>query len=146
MELTARYMEDTQAEKAASEKRRTETKKTASTKRQPSVKKTYVDLLFPHTINYKSKKARKGKKGTVSDQKSQQASEEEVIGEEVSKGEEHKKTERRFEYFRILLIYEFFAKQVTRDESCIRESREITNWIQVDSGVMTFHNTFRTKS
>jgi myosin heavy subunit len=40
VELTARYMEDTKAEKAASEKRRTEAKKTASKKRrQPSAKK-----------------------------------------------------------------------------------------------------------
>jgi hypothetical protein len=33
-ELTARYMEDTEAEKAASEKRRAEAKKTASKKRR----------------------------------------------------------------------------------------------------------------
>jgi hypothetical protein len=99
VELTARYMEDTQAEKAASEQRRIEAKKIASKKRQPTVKETYVDLLFPHTIQYKSKKTRKGKKDTLSDQKGQQVSEEEVIGEEVSMREERKKAERRIEYF-----------------------------------------------
>jgi hypothetical protein len=39
-------MEDTEAEKAASEK-----------KRQPTVKEIYVDLLFPYTIKYKDQKA-----------------------------------------------------------------------------------------
>jgi hypothetical protein len=73
VELTARYMEDTEAEKAASEKRR---QPSAKKKRQPTVKETYVDLLFPYTIKYKDQKTQKGKKGKkvkkgkqISDQK-----------------------------------------------------------------------------
>lgn len=59
VELTAKYMQEIEAERAAPKKRR-----------QPSVKERYVDLLFPHTIKYKRKKARKGKKDKkVSDQK-----------------------------------------------------------------------------
>jgi hypothetical protein len=71
-------MEEIEAEKAAPKKRR-----------RPSVKERYVDLLFPHTIRYKRKRARKGKKGKkVSDQKVQQVSEEEV----------RERAEKTFEY------------------------------------------------
>ncbi|KUJ06914.1 uncharacterized protein LY89DRAFT_743550 [Mollisia scopiformis] len=91
VELIAKYMEDIEAKKATSKKWPIEAKKTTSKKRrQPTVKETYVDLLFPHTINYKGKKARKRKKGKkVRDQKGRQ-----VSGEEV-----REKAEKRFEYF-----------------------------------------------
>ena len=61
MELIAKYIEEIEAEKAAPKKRG-----------QPSVKERYIDLIFPHTIKYKRKKARKVKKGKKgSDQKGQ---------------------------------------------------------------------------
>jgi len=47
VELTAKYMEEIEAEKAALKKRY-----------RPSVKERFTDLLFPHTIKYKSKKAK----------------------------------------------------------------------------------------
>jgi myosin heavy subunit len=79
VELTANYMEEIEAEKAAPKKRR-----------RPSVRERFIDLLFPYTIKYKSKKARKGKKGRkVSDQKGQQVSEEEV----------RERAEKTFEYW-----------------------------------------------
>ncbi len=61
MELTAKYIEEIEAENAEPKKRR-----------RPSVKQRFTDLLFPHTIKCKSKKAKKGKKGRqVSDQNGQ---------------------------------------------------------------------------
>ena len=45
------YIEEIKAERAAPKK-----------KRRLSVRERYIDLLYPHTIKYKSKKARKGKK------------------------------------------------------------------------------------
>jgi myosin heavy subunit len=84
VELTAKYMEETEADEAAAPKKRG----------RPSVKERYVDLLFPHSIKYKrKKKEKKGKKGKrgkkVSDQKGQQVSEEEV----------REKAEKAFEYW-----------------------------------------------
>jgi myosin heavy subunit len=105
VELTARYMEDTEAEKAASEKRRTEAKKTAFKKRrqpsakkkhQPTVRETYVDLLFPHTIEYKDQKAQKGKKGKKV-KKGKQMSDQK--GQQVSGADVREKAEKRFDYF-----------------------------------------------
>lgn len=83
VELTAKYEEDIEAEKAMPKKRG-----------RPSVTERYVDLLFPHAIKYKSKNAGKGKKGgkkgrKVSDQKSQQVSEEDV----------RESAEKTFEYW-----------------------------------------------
>jgi hypothetical protein len=87
-ELRAKYEEEIEAEKAIPKKRGT-----------PSVKQRFTDLLFPHTIKYKRKKAGKGKKGKkakkgkkgrkVSDQKGHQVSEEEV----------REKAEDTFEYW-----------------------------------------------
>jgi hypothetical protein len=84
-ELAAKYTEETEAEAAAPKQ-----------PRRPSVKQRYVDLFFPHTINCRSKNARKGKntrkgkKGRqVSGQKGQQTSEEEV----------RKKAENAFQYW-----------------------------------------------
>jgi hypothetical protein len=105
VELTARYMEDTEAEKAASEKRRTEAKKTAfkkrrqpsaKKKRQPTVRETYVDLLFPHTIKYKDQKGQKGKKGKKV-KKGKQMSDQK--GQQVSGADVREKAEKRFDYF-----------------------------------------------
>ena len=47
VELIAKYTEEIEAEKAALKKRQ-----------RPSVKERFTDLLFPHTIKYKSKKAK----------------------------------------------------------------------------------------
>jgi hypothetical protein len=82
VELTAKYMEETEADKAAAPKKWG----------RLSVKERYIDLLFLHTIKYKrkEKKEKKGKKGKkVSDQKGQQVSEEEV----------REKAEKAFEYW-----------------------------------------------
>ena len=90
VELTASYEEETKAEEAAPKKRG-----------RPSVKQRFIDVLFPHTIGHRRKKASKGKKGRkvseqkgkkgrkVSDQKGQQVSEEDV----------RESAEKQFEYW-----------------------------------------------
>jgi hypothetical protein len=61
-------MEKLEAEKAAPRKRR-----------RLFVKERFISLLFPHTIKYRSKKAKEVKKRrSVSDQKGKQVGEEEV--------------------------------------------------------------------
>jgi hypothetical protein len=52
VELTAKYIEETEADEAAAPKKWG----------RPSVKERYVDLLFLYTIKYKRKKEKKEKK------------------------------------------------------------------------------------
>lgn len=79
VELTAKYMAEIEAEKATPKKRG-----------RPSVKERFTDLLFPHTIKYKGKKARKRRRdGQVSSQK----------GQQVSEGEVRERAEKTFEYW-----------------------------------------------
>jgi hypothetical protein len=64
----AKYIEKIEAAKAALKKRR-----------RLFVKERFVSLLFPHTIKYRSRKAKEVKKRrSVSDQKGKQVGEEEV--------------------------------------------------------------------
>jgi hypothetical protein len=80
VELIARYEEEKEAEKAAPQK-----------PLRPSVKQRFVDLLFPHTIKYKSKKAREGKNGKEA-RKGRR-------GKKVSEEEVRKSAEKKFEYW-----------------------------------------------
>jgi hypothetical protein len=87
VKLTAIYEEKVKAKKTAPKRRG-----------RPTAKKRFTDLLFPHTVKYKSKKGKqlkkekqlqKGKKDRqVSDQKGRQISAEDV----------REKAEKRFEY------------------------------------------------
>ncbi|KAG9230474.1 hypothetical protein BJ875DRAFT_444987 [Amylocarpus encephaloides] len=73
------YMEELEAGRGFPKKRH-----------RPSVKERFIDVLFPHTIKYKSEKGRKRKKGRkVSDTKARELSEQKV----------REKAEKKFEYY-----------------------------------------------
>jgi hypothetical protein len=86
VELAARYTEETDAPKK---------------KGQPSVKERFTDLLFPETIQYKSKRASKRKKGVSKRKKAKQVSaESDGGGKQEEEGKKQRaKAKEAFQYW-----------------------------------------------